>query len=65
VTCLIDVPVTAPGGFIGVDLGIANIATTSNGTRRSGKALNAVRHRRRELRTAGSLDRARPPQSAV
>jgi putative transposase len=50
-TCdLPDVPVTAPAGFVGVDLGIANIATTSDGTRHSGKALGAVRHRQRELR---------------
>ncbi|MEO3889361.1 transposase [Nonomuraea sp. B5E05] len=45
-----DVPAAAPEGFLGVDLGIANIATTSTGTRHCGKALNAVRHRRRELR---------------
>ncbi|MGI5486281.1 RNA-guided endonuclease InsQ/TnpB family protein [Microtetraspora malaysiensis] len=45
-----DVAVTQPHGFIGVDMGIANIATTSDGTRHSGKTLNAVRHRNRELR---------------
>ncbi|MGN9845684.1 RNA-guided endonuclease InsQ/TnpB family protein [Nonomuraea sp. H19] len=45
-----DVPITAPEGFLGVDLGIANIATLSDGIRHSGKALNAVRHRHRELR---------------
>ncbi|WP_067126210.1 RNA-guided endonuclease InsQ/TnpB family protein [Microtetraspora malaysiensis] len=51
-TCEIpDVPVTEPDGFIGVDLGIANIATTSDGTRHCGKGLNAVRHRNRELRS--------------
>ncbi|MET8054824.1 transposase [Streptosporangium sp. NPDC005286] len=50
-TCdLPDVPVRTPDGFLGVDLGIANIATTSGGVRHSGKALNAVRHRHRELR---------------
>ncbi|MGW4470427.1 RNA-guided endonuclease InsQ/TnpB family protein [Nonomuraea sp. NPDC004354] len=50
-TCEIpDVPVTAPDGFVGVDLGIANIATTSDGVRHSGKSLNAVRRRHRELR---------------
>ncbi|MGP3932379.1 RNA-guided endonuclease InsQ/TnpB family protein [Nonomuraea sp. KM88] len=43
-------PVTAPDGFLGVDLGIANIATTCDGIRHSGKGLNAVRHRNRELR---------------
>ncbi|MFI6800361.1 RNA-guided endonuclease InsQ/TnpB family protein [Streptosporangium canum] len=45
-----DVPVAAPDGFVGVDLGIVNIATTSDGTRHSGKALSAHRHRQRELR---------------
>ncbi|PRX46799.1 IS605 OrfB family transposase [Nonomuraea fuscirosea] len=54
-TCdLPDRPVTAPDGFLGVDLGvdlgIANIATTSTGSRHCGKGLNAVRHRQRELR---------------
>ncbi|MEV4376251.1 transposase [Streptosporangium sp. NPDC049644] len=50
-TC--DIPdrsVAAPDGFLGVDLGIVNIATTSGGVRHSGKGLNAVRHRHRELR---------------
>ncbi|MFD8529952.1 hypothetical protein ACFV0L_21300, partial [Streptosporangium canum] len=50
-TCdLPEVPLTAPDGFTGVDLGIVNIATTGDGARHSGKGLNAVRHRRRELR---------------
>ncbi|WP_433411873.1 RNA-guided endonuclease InsQ/TnpB family protein [Microtetraspora malaysiensis] len=50
-TCEIpDVAITEPDGFIGVDVGIANIATTSDGTRHCGKGLNAVRHRNRELR---------------
>ncbi|MEV4753220.1 transposase [Streptosporangium sp. NPDC049248] len=50
-TCDIpDRPVAAPDGFLGVDLGIANIATTSGGVHHSGKTLNAVRHRHRELR---------------
>ncbi|MFI7145253.1 RNA-guided endonuclease TnpB family protein [Nonomuraea sp. NPDC050022] len=50
-TCdLPDRPVRVPDGFVGVDLGIVNIAATSDGIRRSGKALNAVRHRHRELR---------------
>ncbi|MFC5825139.1 RNA-guided endonuclease InsQ/TnpB family protein [Nonomuraea insulae] len=43
-------PVTVPDGFLGVDLGIANIATTSTGSRHCGKGVNAVRHRHRELR---------------
>ncbi|MEV4753427.1 transposase, partial [Streptosporangium sp. NPDC049248] len=45
-----DVDVTEPDAFLGVDLGIANIATTSDGERHSGRHLNAVRHRNRELR---------------
>ncbi|MEV4184462.1 transposase [Streptosporangium canum] len=50
-TCdLPEVPLTAPNGFTGVDLGIVNIATTGDGLRHSGKGLNAVRHRHRELR---------------
>ncbi|MEV6984464.1 transposase [Sphaerisporangium sp. NPDC051017] len=49
-TCVLpDVPVTAPDGFLGVDLGIVNIATTSDAVRHSGKGLNAVRHRHRRL----------------
>ncbi|MER5422162.1 RNA-guided endonuclease InsQ/TnpB family protein [Streptosporangium roseum] len=50
-TCdLPDVPITEPDGFVGVDLGIANIATTSDGTRHLGKGLGAHRHRQRRLR---------------
>ncbi|MCW3819615.1 hypothetical protein ONA91_34790 [Micromonospora sp. DR5-3] len=37
-------------GFLGVDLGIANIATTDDATRHSGKGLNRVRHRNQRLR---------------
>ncbi|MGW6391288.1 RNA-guided endonuclease InsQ/TnpB family protein [Streptomyces sp. NPDC055103] len=36
-----------PGRFIGVDLGIVNIATTSTGYRAAGRGLN--RHRKRQL----------------
>lgn len=51
-TCdLPDVFVAEPAGWLGVDLGIVNIATTSDGTRWSGKALNRHRHRQRRLRT--------------
>ncbi len=39
-----------PDGFLGVDLGIANIATTDDGTVHVGKHLNQVRHRNRRLR---------------
>ncbi|MEU4067537.1 transposase [Streptomyces wedmorensis] len=39
-----------PSGFIGVDLGIANIATTSTGYQAAGRGLNRYRKRQRELR---------------
>lgn len=39
-----------PDGFLGVDLGIANIATTSDGAVHVGRHLNQVRHRNRRLR---------------
>lgn len=41
---------TTPAGWLGVDLGIVNIATTSDGTRMSGSHVNQVRHRNRRLR---------------
>ena len=47
----VDVPEAAlndhPAGWLGVDLGIVNIATTSDGERMSGRAIN--RYRRRQL----------------
>ncbi len=46
-----QVPEYVPDGFTGVDLGIVNIATTSDGTVHSGKRINQVRHRNRRLRT--------------
>jgi putative transposase len=50
-TCDIpEPPLTDPGTFLGVDLGIANIATADDGTRYSGKYLNRQRHRARHLR---------------
>ncbi|WP_392749158.1 RNA-guided endonuclease InsQ/TnpB family protein [Streptomyces sp. LN590] len=39
-----------PSGFIGVDLGIVNIATTSTGYRAAGRGLNRHRKRQRDLR---------------
>jgi putative transposase len=41
---------TCPSGMLGVDLGIVNIATTSDGQRHAGSHLNRVRHRNRRLR---------------
>jgi putative transposase len=50
-TCDIPEPnLTDPAAFLGVDLGIANIATTSDGTRYLGKYLNRQRHQARHLR---------------
>jgi putative transposase len=75
-TC--DVPaaeLTEPAGFLGVDLGIVNIATTDAGTRHSGKYLNRQRtgpgtcgpgSRRREPSPRNgscARDRARKPGS--
>ncbi len=39
-----------PAAFLGVDLGIVNIATTSDGDRHAGRHLNQVRHKNRRLR---------------
>lgn len=39
-----------PEGVLGVDLGIVNIATDSDGESFSGRQINHVRHRRRRLR---------------
>ena len=51
---VIDVPEPPtgpePDKWLGVDLGIVNIATDSDGTAYSGKALRAVRYRNRQLR---------------
>jgi putative transposase len=55
-TC--DLPDAAPkdpDGFLGVDLGLVNIATDSDGTRHSGKAMSRVRHR--HLRFRAKLQR--------
>jgi len=43
-------PEGEPTGWLGVDLGIVNIATDSDGTAHSGAHLNALRHRHRRLR---------------
>lgn len=50
-TCDVDEPPTDDvDDFLGVDLGIANIATDSDGTVHQGKAMKAVRFRHRKLR---------------
>lgn len=51
-TCDVDEePEVVTGDFLGVDLGIANIATDSDGTFYQGKTVKGVRHRLRRLRT--------------
>jgi putative transposase len=50
-TCEVpEQPQQAPVGMLGVDLGIVNIATTSDGARFCGSHVNRVRHRHRRLR---------------
>lgn len=51
--CTVDLPSDAPidpSEFLGVDLGIANIASDSDGNRYSGSEVKSVRHRHRRLR---------------
>jgi len=43
-------PQTSSDEFLGIDLGVANIAADSDGEVHSGKVVNAVRHRHRRLR---------------
>ena len=52
-TCEVPEPESdsVPTGFVGVDLGIANIATTSIGRRYSGRRLNRRRENDRKLRS--------------
>jgi putative transposase len=46
-----EAPLTEPvNGFVGVDLGIVNIATTSDGDRAAGACLNRYRKRQARLR---------------
>ena len=51
VTCDVDeAPGIVPTGFLGVDLGVANIAVDSDGVTHQGKTVRHVRHRHRRLR---------------
>ncbi|MBI4552615.1 MAG: IS200/IS605 family element transposase accessory protein TnpB [Candidatus Latescibacteria bacterium] len=43
-------PLTEPSEFLGVDLGIVNLATDSDGTVQSGKTVQSVRHHHARLR---------------
>jgi IS605 OrfB family transposase len=52
--CTVDLPDKAPiepNDFLGIDLGIANIATDSDGIQHSGSHVKSVRYRHRRLRT--------------
>lgn len=50
-TCNIEAPPPGtPDDWLGVDLGVVNIATTSDGDAMSGAAVNGLRHRHRRLR---------------
>lgn len=52
--CTVDLPNDAPvtpTEFLGVDLGVANIASTSDGRRYSGAEIKSVRYRHHRLRT--------------
>lgn len=50
-TCEVaEAELSEPGGFIGVDLGIENVATTSSGYQAAGRKLNRYRHRQQRLR---------------
>lgn len=51
VTCEIEAPEPIPvEGTLGIDLGVTNIATDSDGTVYSGKAIKGIRYRHRRLR---------------
>jgi IS605 OrfB family transposase len=60
--CTVDLPSSAPvvpTNFLGVDLGVANIASDSDGKRYSGSELKSVRHRHRRLRAKLQKKQAR------
>lgn len=54
-----------PQGFLGVDLGIANIATTSDGEIMAGRRLNRYRKRHRDLRTKLQKKRTKSAKRAL
>ncbi|WP_067283249.1 RNA-guided endonuclease InsQ/TnpB family protein [Streptomyces jeddahensis] len=54
-------PNTDPVDFLGIDLGIVNIATTSDGEIMAGRELNRIRVRERKLRT--KLQRKNTPSA--
>jgi putative transposase len=54
-----------PDGFLGVDLGIVNIATTSDGEIMAGRRLNRYRERHRDLRTKLQKKRTKSAKRAL
>lgn len=51
-TCNVDeYPTIDPDGFLGVDMGVANIAVDSDGEVHQGKTVKSVRRRQRKLRS--------------
>jgi IS605 OrfB family transposase len=54
-----------PDGFLGVDLGIVNIATTSDSEIMAGRRLNRYRKRHRELRTKLQKKRTKSAKRAL
>jgi putative transposase len=58
----LDVPEVPPGDpddYLGVDLGVVNVATDSDGTVYAGAVLNCARHRHRRLRAKLQAKRTR------
>ncbi|MFJ3308464.1 RNA-guided endonuclease InsQ/TnpB family protein [Streptomyces sp. NPDC086549] len=51
-----------PAGFLGVDLGIVNIASTSTGTRHSGRRMNRRREADRTLRAKLQKKKTKPAE---
>jgi putative transposase len=45
-----DQDITDPDGFLGIDLGVANIAVDSDGKAHQGKTIKNIRYRHRQLR---------------
>lgn len=58
-------PVYGPDGFLGVDLGIVNIATTSDGTVMSGRQVNRKRRHYRDLRQKLQKKRTKSAKRAL
>lgn len=62
---LAEPEVFEPDGFLGVDLGIVNIATTSDGQIMSGRQVNRYRQRQRDLRSKLRQKRTKSAKRAL